>query len=343
MRRRYTLAHLILAGVVALGLMPLMVAVDAQAQIAFSSDREGNYEIYVMDADGKNRRRLTNNRHDDWDPSWSPDGKRIAFTSSGKVLNVVQAHPLFVEGGPPQIYVMDADGKNQRRLTNTDFAEWYPSWSPDGKRIAFTSSGAMDTAGWYIYVVDADGKNLQRLTHPDGGWYPSWSPDSQRIAFVSGRNAFGNEIYVMDADGSNQQRLTDSPGHAIQPSWSPDGERIAFVSRREEADWKGEIYVMDADGKNQRRLTRTPAHDWHPSWLPDGERIAFVSHRDGNYEIYTMNVNGVRQIRRLTKDGSDDTDPAWFDPAFAVEIAPFAVGLGGKKFTLWGWLKGVDK
>ena len=338
MQPRSNPAYLILVIVVALVLTPLMVDAAPRAQIAFSSDRDGNYEIYVMDADGKNQRRLTTNRHDDWDPSWSPDGKRIAFTSSGKVLNVVQAHPLFVEGGPPQIYVMDADGNNQRRLTNTDFAEWYPSWSPDGKRIAFTSSGAMDTAGWYIYVVDADGKNLQRLTHPDSGWYPSWSPDSQRIAFVSGRNGFGNQIYVMDVDGSNQQRLTDQGGW--HPSWSPNGEHIAFVSNK---DGNREIYVMDVDGKNLRRLTRNPAHDWHPSWLPDGERIAFVSHRDGNYEIYTMNVNGVRQIRRLTKDGSEDTDPAWFDPAFAVEIVPFAVGPAGKKFTMWGWLKQVDR
>ena len=335
MQRKYTLAYFILASVIALGLTPLMVTVDAQAQIAFSSDRDGNFEIYVMDADGKNRRRLTNNRHDDWDPSWSPDGQHIAFTSSGKVLNVVQAHPLFVEGGPPQIYVMEADGGNQRRLTNSGFAEWYPSWSPDGKRIAFTSSGAMDTAGWYIYVVDADGQNEQRLTD-QGGWYPSWSPDSQRIAFVSSRNAFGNQIYVMDADGSNQQRLTDQGGW--HPSWSPDGEHIAFVSHRDE-NW--EIYVMDADGKNQRRLTRTPAHDWHPSWSPDGKRIVFVSHRDGNYEIYVMNADGVRQTRRLTKGDSEDTYPTWFDPTFAVEVAPFAVTPVGKNFTMWGWLKQV--
>ena len=340
MQPRYNPAYLILAVVVALALTPLMVDADPPAQIAFSSDREGNYEIYVMDADGKNQRRLTENRHDDWDPSWSPDGKRIAFTSSGKVLNVVQAHPLFVEGGPPQIYVMDANGNNQRKLTDTEFAEWYPSWSPDGKRIAFTSSGAMDTAGWYIYVVDADGKNLQRLTQPDSGWYPSWSPDSQRIAFVSSRDAFGNEIYVMNADGSNQQRLTDTPGDNRYPYWSPDGEHIAFVSFRDE-NW--EIYVMDADGKNQRRRTRTPANDLHPSWLPDGKRIVFVSHRDGNYEIYMMNADGARQIRRLTKDGSDDTDPAWFDPTFAVEVGPAAVAPTGKKLTMWGWLKQADK
>ena len=296
MHRRYSLAHLILASVVVLGLTPLMVSAAPQAQIAFSSERDGNWEIYVMDADGENQRRLTNNRRDDRDPSWSPDGQRIAFTSSGKVVNVnvVGVHPPPVVGEPPQIYVMDADGKNQQRLTNNDFAEWEPSWSPDGKRIAFTSSGAMDTWGWHIYVVDADGKNQHILTNNDfHDWYPSWSPDGKRIAFISWRDEKGYDIYVMDADGGNQQRLT-----------------------------------------------RNASPDTDPSWSPDGQRIVFVSHRDGNKEIYVMNADGARQARRRTKDGSDDTDPAWFDPAF---VPVFAVSPAGKKFTMWGWFKQVDR
>ena len=104
-----------------------------------------------------------------------------------------------------------------------------------------------------------------------------------------------------------------------------------------------DIYVIDADGKNQRRLTKNTSRNTDPSWSPDGKRIVFVSNRDGNYEIYVMNADGARQVRRRTKDGSDDTDPAWFDPAFAVEVAPFAVSPTGKKFTMWGWLKQVDR
>ena len=333
MQRKYNLTHLILAVVVVLGLTPLMVTVEAQAQIAFSSDRDGNYEIYVMNADGKNQRRLTNNGFYNTDPSWSPDGTRIAFVS--------EREGNFA-GKRKHIYVMDADGKNQRKLSRNPFAEWDPAWSPDGTHIAFTSDVDFHR---HIYVTDAtNGKNLRRIgPHKRVGWHPSWSPDGKRIAFTSWSNleviGLGNyEIYVMDADGSNQQRLTQNPGHESDPSWSPDGERIAFASNR---DGNYEIYVMDADGKNQQRLTRNPARDWYPSWSPDGERIIFVSHRDGNYEIYVMNADGARQVRRRTKDGSEDRDPAWFAPAFAVEIAPFAVGPVGKKSTMWGWLKQV--
>ena len=99
-------------------------------------------------------------------------------------------------------------------------------------------------------------------------------------------------------------------------------------------------YVIDADGKND---TRNPFPDTNPSWSPDGKRIVFVSTRDGNKEIYVMNANGARQVRRRTKDGSEDTDPAWFDPALAAEVAPFAVAPGDKKLTMWGGLKQVDR
>ena len=259
-------------------------------RIAFSSDRDGNYEIYVMDADGSNKQRLTNNPADDKSPSWSPDGSNIAFASYRE--------------GNNEIYVMDADGSNQINLTNNLAWDYDPSWSPDGARIAFAST----RDGIYeIYVMDADGSNQRRMTNNERLDYtPSWSPDGSRIAFVSERDGNG-EIYVMDADGGNQRNLTNNPAGDVSPSWSPDGTRIAFTSNR---DGNREIYVMDADGGSQQRLINNPANDNYPSWSPDGTRIAFSSTRDDNGEIYVMDADGSNQ-RNLTNNPSFDNYPSW--------------------------------
>ena len=211
MHRRDNLAHLILAGVIVFGLMLLMVDVDAQARIAFTSNRDGNSEIYVMDADGENLQRLTNHPDSDFHPSWSPDGKWIAFLSRRDQVR-------FKHGITAEIYVMDAGGGNPQRLTNNPHADYCPSWSPDGKQIAFASvrDGNAD-----IYVMDPDGGNLLNITnHPDSDWNPSWSPDGKRIAFVSNRTKDLNpDIYVMDADGGNLLNITNHPEDEDNPAW----------------------------------------------------------------------------------------------------------------------------
>ncbi len=233
-------------------------------QIAFQSTRDGNWEIYVMDADGNNLRRLTNYDDSDVSPSWSPDGTQITFSSH--------------RDGNWNIYVMDADGSNLRRLTRGV----YPSWSPDGTQIAFQSNR---DGNWNIYVVYIDGSNPRQLTS-HSSWSPSWSPDGTQIAFYATYQEDA-EIYVMDTDGKNLRQLTQLFSTDAFPSWSPDGTQIAFQSTR---DGDEDIYVMDADGSNPRRLTSYNGADRSPSWSPDGTQIAFESNRDGNDEIYVLDL-----------------------------------------------------
>ena len=342
MQRRYNLTHFLLASVIILNLTPLIVCVDTQAQITFISHRDGNPEIYVMDADGDNQRRLTNHPDRDYSPSWSPDGKRIVFMSNR------DGHVHVMHGWPTyEIYVMDADGGNPQNLTNDRNDDRSPSWSPDSKRIAFVSDRdgfRKDFVITYeIYVMDADGGNPQNLTNDrNNDRSPSWSPESKRIVFASERDGhfegevgITSEIYVMDADGGNQQRLTENRQNDWYPVWSPDGKWIAFAADRKGDFANFEIYVMDADGGNPQNLTNDRNDDKSPSWSPDGKRIVFYSHRDGNPEIYVINVDGGN-LQNLTNNLHADVSPTWLN-------SPFSVSPAGKKFTMWGQLKQFDR
>jgi Tol biopolymer transport system component len=258
--------------------------------IVFESQRDGNSEIYVMNADGSAQTRLTANTADDTHPVGSPDGLQIAFESQ--------------RDGNSEIYVMNADGSAQTRLTNNTADDTQPVWSTLGSRLAFVSTRDGNSE---IYVMNADGSAQTRLTSNSADdTNPIWSPDGTRIAFISDRDG-NSEIYVMNADGSAQTRLTNNTAAECCFAWSPNGARIAFQSDR---DGNSEIYVMNADGSAQTRLTDHPALDTGPIWSPDGTRIAFISDRDGNREIYLMNANGSAQTR-LTNHPATDCCFVW--------------------------------
>lgn len=233
-------------------------------RLAFSSQRDFNYNIHVMDADGTNRAAVTTHPGNDWNPTWSALN-RIAFTSN--------------RDGNWELYVMNTDGSGQTNLTHTPtIAEADAAWSPDGRRLAFARQEA---GNWDIYVMavgdSPDGGGLTRLTsHAASDRNPTWSPDGEHIAFHTDRDG-NSELYVLTVDSppGNETNLTHSPGDEREPAWSPDGTKIACALAHPDGD--NVLLMMDANGSNLRGLLDTgpsPQPAWRPFartprlWLP---------------------------------------------------------------------------
>ena len=187
--------------------------------IAFNSNRDGNFEIYVMNADGTSVTRLTTNNAYDREPAWSPDGSKIAFVSR--------------RDGNYEIYVMNANGSGQTNLSHNSADDADVAWSP-GSKIAFASNR---DGNWEVYVMNANGSGQTRLTNnPAVDGYPTWSPDGSKIAFR--RWDFVNdEIYVMNADGSGQINIS----HNSAADQFPDWQHVPVTGY-----YSVDVYVKDA-------------------------------------------------------------------------------------------------
>ena len=265
--------------------------------MSFRSYRSGAWKIYVMQADGSNQTRVTSGPALDLDPAISPDGSTIAFTSNRKER---------------EIHTIGLDGKGLKQITDSpDDLECCPRWSPDGKKISYTSGPVSGGgAARRIFVMDADGSNVVRLTDNDAPEEAStWSPDGRKLAFSASLGDGNWDIYSIGVDGSDQQRLTESSAVDVQPVWSPVGDRIAFLSNRE-GEW--EVFVMRSDGTRPERITGNSEVNERGglAWSPDGLAIAFVSVRDGNSNIYTISIE-TRDEQRITTNLAADLSPSW--------------------------------
>ena len=235
------------------------------AKIAFVRQDSVGRNIYVMNPDGSGVTRLTEGPQVEFQPTWSPDGSKIAFVRSHVYDDGISSYSW------TEIWVMNADGSGETRLTSDLRASSTPDWSPDGNKIAFTRidcyANDVECSGenYDIWVMNANGGEETKLTtNPSHDRFPSWSPDGKQIAFdgmVAGGDNF--DVFVMNADGSGVSRLTDTTAEEESPEWSPDGTKIAFQRG-------AYIYTMGADGSSQVALTSYafPNMAMQPSWQP---------------------------------------------------------------------------
>ena len=295
-------------------------------QFAYVGKYQGTPALYLANADGSSRTLIARGVSDHTTFSWSPDGRRLAFTRGG--------------GSSLEIWVVNADGTGlkqvtrsagKRRRTDFDFSE-NPSWSPDGRWLAFDGERRFSAGnGNQVFVIHPDGTGERQLTHAQvPEWVPAWAPDG-RILFEhwlgrwSAPDPQGNQVFrhdgridlfTINAQGGDRHRIArvrSEFDHCACAAWSPDGTQIVYEAA--EAGGKPDIWVMDADGTARMQLTDHPARDENPDWSPDGTQIAFYSERTGNAQIWVIDAGGNSPERRVTHD-------PWYDQAVRWRPSP---------------------
>lgn len=259
------------------------------AKLAYVSNATGNKEIYLMDWDGFNVRKLTANGSINLNPDFSPTGKDIIFTS--------------YKQGNPDLYRRELFTGAEARISAAHGINITGAFSPEGNRIALAMSKEGNSE---VYLISKEGKQLARLTrHPAIDLAPAWSPDGRFLAFVSDR--FGRpQIFVMNLDGSDPKRITPGDSYDVSPRWSPKGDRIAYCRQHGSGF---QIHLINPDGSDDRQITFEGSNE-HPRWSPDGRFIVYSSKRSGGEFIYVMRADGSGQTQ-VSRSRGKDSHPTW--------------------------------
>ncbi len=305
---------------------PLFAKAPTTSKIAFTSRRDGNFEIYSMNTDGSDQINLTQHRARDSAPVWSPTGEHILFVSD--------------RDGVEDLYLMNPDGTNVRQVFKKLIGREFPTWSPDGKALAYQRFHTFS-----IYTASIDGKNETKVA--DGLW-PTWSPNGSEIAFMAAKFVWGGNgnlqapnvrVQIINLQTHVEEALLPVGTSMFDPAWAPDSTQIAFSWRRiifqgrEVIENKG-IYVANRNGSGLRKIIEAGdpiASVFNPTWSPDGKTL-----------IYNEGVGGVRNLfkvdldsdapERLTQRQGDNFNADWFDPAYALPVSPQPTLLT----TTWG-------
>lgn len=266
----------------------------AGTQIAFLSRNGSGKEIYTVDFDGFNPKKVTNENSVVLSPAWSPDGNSIAFTSYADKN--------------PNLVMVDLKSGRRKTLVDVPGLNTAPDWSPDGEKIALVLSKDKNSE---IYTLDKNSK-LDRLTnHFSIDTSPTWSPDGKNIAFTSDRSGTGSpQIYIMDSqggDGLAVQRITFGSSYNDNPAWSPDGDKMAYNARE---GGIFQIHIYDLTTKKVTMFTSGRGNKEKPAWSPDGRFIAFMMKNGGRPEIFVKRVGGEK-VRRITSLPTGGGSPTW--------------------------------
>lgn len=275
-------------------------------QIAFQTDRDGDFDIFIMQANGALQTPLTLNFADDLDPHWSADSSLIAFSSN--------------RDGQYNLYIMSANGSDAHVLAPFAANDSQPNWPPLLQTVVdqlIFAGGIFEDAHNLFFVSAAGSAEIQLTRTTADDTTPAWSPDGDKIVFASNRE--GNyELYLLNLDEKDEpRRLTESEGPDLHPDWSPDGKQIAFESIGESGNW--DVWVIDADGSNLQNLTNTPdADDGNPAWSPDGQHLVFSSNRAGTFDLYLLSADGAENVERLTSSDGNEVYPSWSPDGQAI-------------------------
>lgn len=308
----------------AVSISPVFAKAPTIAKVAFGSDRDGNREIYIMNPDGTQQTNLTRHKADDVSPAWSPTGEQILFASDRERPQV-----------PPSwdLYVMDADGKNVQRVFEKSEDRRHPTWAPDGKQIAYKR---FDRGVGYIYIATIDGKKEERVAI---GGTPSWSPDGTEIVFVTKVGKERWEINILNMRTWKQKvffPFEARPTWVKSPEWSPSGDKLAFSWSDEVLQEQETVYIVNRDGRALEKVVQNPGLGaGSPIWSPHGDALLYTQLVENfRLEIFEISLDGTLP-KQLINIGFWNQAGDWFDPAFALPVAPQPKLLT----TQWGEVK----